>query len=97
EALLDVSVYFRSRRAAKRRLAENRAVNNWPIVIDPVAVVVDARRRIERPGRSKHRNRSRREVPRKAILNRRHAAMTLVHHARATLDLAELCDVAFVW
>ena len=77
------------RRAAERRLADDRAVDDRPIVVRAVAVVVDARRRVERTRGRELRHRAGGDVVRELVGERDHRAMALIEHARPAFGLAE--------
>src|ERR1051326_4162805 len=48
DAVLDEERNVRGRRAAEGRLADDLSVDNWPVVVQAVAVIVNAGRRVER-------------------------------------------------
>lgn len=51
DSILDEDGYIGSWGAAKRRLADDVAVDYRPVVVRAVTIVIDAGRRVERAGR----------------------------------------------
>ena len=60
-----------------------------PIVVHTVAVVVHARRGVERARRRELRDGTGRDVVRKLVVERDHRTMTLIEEARAAFHLAQ--------
>src|SRR5712664_3055057 len=81
---------------AKRRLADDLAVNDGPVVVRAVTVVVNPRRGIERTRRGELCQGAGRDVVRQAVAERNDRAMTLIDHTWSTFDLAEPGDDALV-
>ena len=85
DTALDEDPDVGGRRAAEGRLADDLAVDHGAIVVRAVAVVVDARRGVERTRRRELRHGAGRDVERQLVVERDHRAMTLIEQARSAL------------
>src|SRR6185436_17211864 len=79
EATLDKQSRVRGRGAAKRRLADDFAVNDGPVIVRTVTVIVHARRGIERTRGRKLCHGTGRNIVRELVAERNDGAMTLIH------------------